>query len=103
MENPKYVRGKNALENNSHTSGYDLLAIAICNQAAEDYRKLMKNYHKDRIKPDAAKAIERFFMSSYGYELSFGLGEVILENLQKECETGKMGVKHPRNSNLFRE
>lgn len=101
MKNQKYIMGEKLQDNSAKTSGYELLAIAICNQAAEDYRKAMKDYHKTKIKPDEAKAIERFFLSQYGYDLSFGLGEVILENLQRECAAGKKGSKKPRNSNLF--
>ncbi len=80
-------------------SGYERLAIAICIQAAEDFREARRQL-KDPDKyvsitrgdRDAVirKAnymisdVERFFLSELGQMFSFGKGEVILEKLKNE-------------------
>ena len=63
-------------EQDNTLDGYDLLAIAIVNQAAEDYR-LARD-------PNEILALERFFLSDWGDLLSFDKGAYILERLQKE-------------------
>ena len=77
------------LQDDSNLSGYELLAIAIVNQAAMDYRDELKLSMKQNCKTTGAIAIERFLQSDYGDLLSFGLGEYILETIQKEVEAGK--------------
>lgn len=56
---------------------YEYLAMAIVEQAANDYRKQMKHHGK-------ATAIERFFRSEWGNLLCFGKADLILEKLQDE-------------------
>lgn len=63
---------------------YNLLAQAIVELTANDYRELRRNerYSKQwRI-----HEIERFFLSEYGDLLCHDLGEVILEKLKAEFD-----------------
>ena len=75
---------------------YERLAIGIVTQAAEDYRRAQLRFR--RAKPDSddqlhaigdIRVLERFFRSEWGNALAFGKGEIILEELKKEC--GKYG------------
>ena len=72
------------IENGAKVTGYELLAIAVCKAAAEDYARELKKSDKAGAKTNAAKAIERFFLSDWGELLSFGKGELIIELLQKK-------------------
>ena len=76
--------GKLIFENSPDLNGYQLLAMAVVNQAAEDYRNELKISGRQGEKTYGALALERFFLSEWGDLLSFGMGEVILEKLQKE-------------------
>lgn len=82
---------KSLFNNNTTLNGYELLAIAIVNQAAEDYRNELKLSDKQGAKTQGAYVLERFFLSDYGDLLCFGMGELILEKLQKESITGRVG------------
>lgn len=72
--------GKNVFENNTTLDGYELLCIAVTNQAAEDYRRVLKR----GINSPEAIALEKWFLSDWGDLYCFGMGDVILEKLQKE-------------------
>ena len=63
-------------------TGYDMLAIAICGQAAKDYRIEIRKSVKCGEKTMGAKKIEKFFLSEYGDLLSFGQGNQIIKRLQ---------------------
>ena len=63
--------------NDSFDDNYNLLAQAIVELAANDYRELRRNEREN---------IERFFLSEYGDLLCHGLGEVILEKLKEELD-----------------
>lgn len=65
-------------------TGYELLAIAICKQAADDYAKELKISDKTGKKTHGAFLIERFFLSDWGDLLSFGQGQVIIEKVQAD-------------------
>ena len=80
--------GKNLFSNNSSLNGYELLAMAVVNQAAEDYRRALKSSALHGGKTTDAIALERFFLSEWGDLLCFGMGDLILEKLQKEFESG---------------
>ena len=72
------------LENGVKVSGYELLAIAVCKAAADDYARKLKKSDKAGKKTEGAKAIERFFLSEWGELLSFSKGELILELLREK-------------------
>ena len=57
--------------------GYKYLAIAIVQQAAQDYRRKMK-------KRGTAPDIVKFFKSEWGNLLCFGKADLILEKLKDE-------------------
>lgn len=63
---------------------YDRLAIAICEQAANDYRKELLVELETGVKTSEAEKIEKFFFSDRGYIFSFGLGDFIIQELRKE-------------------
>ena len=68
-------------------SGWELLAIAVVQRTADDYRKAIKQARRTGKRPVGVRAIERFFKSEYGNLLTFGHGEEIWRKLKKECET----------------
>ena len=73
-----------------HTiDGYALLAIKVVRYAANDYKKELIKSKKDGVKTREAYRLERFFRSEYGQMLSFGMGEYIIEQIQKEVEKSK--------------
>ncbi len=72
------------MDNGAKVTCYELLAIAICKTAADDYARELISSDKAGEKTNGAKAIERFFLSDWGDALSFGKGAVILETLQAE-------------------
>lgn len=57
--------------------GYEYLAIAIVEQAANDYRSQIKRHGE-------APAIEKFFRSDWGNLLCFGKASLVLEKLKNE-------------------
>lgn len=81
--------GRNLFSGNSRITGYELLAIAIVNQAAADYRKELKISNRHNCKTQEAINIERFFNSDYGDLLCFGMADLILEKLRKEQKAPK--------------
>ena len=71
---------------------YEGLAIGIIAQAASDYRRAQWRYRQAKKDSDEQlrvigdiRALERFFRSEWGNALAFGKGEIILEELKKEC------------------
>ena len=73
---------------NNHNSidGYQILATEIMKMAAEDYRNALIASKKEKVKTREAYLLERFFRSEYGQLLSMGLGQYIIERIQKEVE-----------------
>lgn len=72
------------IENGAKVTGYELLAIAICKAAADDYERELRLSDKQGEKTKGAEAIERFFLGDWGEMLSFGKGELILELLREK-------------------
>ena len=70
--------------NDSFDDNYNLLAQAIVELAANDYRELRMNERYS--KQWRVHEIERFFLSEYGDLLCHDLGEVILEKLRAEFD-----------------
>ena len=70
--------------NDSFDDNYNLLAQAIVELAANDYRELRMNERYS--KQWRVHEIERFFLSEYGDLLCHDLGEVILEKLKAEFD-----------------
>lgn len=66
-------------------TGYDMLAIAICGQAAKDYRIEIRKSVECGEKTMEAKKIEKFFLSEYVNLLSFGQGKQIIKRLQRNA------------------
>ena len=74
---------------------YYNLANTVIKLAASDYRSYRKKVNRDwgkmedyekRVYTSKISELEKFFISPYGMFLSRGLGDVILEKLQKEFE-----------------
>lgn len=78
------------------TTGWELLAIAICQTAVDDYEKELAISEKTGIKTYGAADIERFFASDWGYMLSFGAGEIILEKIRKERRPSSKRKKYAK-------
>lgn len=85
---------------------YQNLANAIIRLAAKDYRRYRRKVERDwdtmseydkKLLTGKIKQLENFFASGYGMFLSGGLGDVILEKLQKEFEGGENNGEHHRN------
>ena len=81
-----------AVEN---VEAYCNLANAVVELAASDYRSYRKKVNRDwdtmedyekKVYTSKIAELEKFFVSPYGMFLSRGLGDVILEKLQKEFE-----------------
>jgi len=74
--------------NDSFDDNYNLLAQAIVELAANDYRELRRDERENECYSTQRRVheIERFFLSEYGDLLFHDLGEVILEKLQAEFE-----------------
>ena len=70
--------------NDSFDDNYNLLAQAIVELTANDYRELRRNERYS--KQWRVHEIERFFLSEYGDLLCHDLGEVILEKLRAEFD-----------------
>ncbi len=88
-KNDPFSFGKNIYENNTTLNGYELLAMAVVYQAADDYRTELRRSEKEGKKTYGALALERFFLSDWGDLLCFGAGEIVLQKLQKEFELGR--------------
>ena len=72
-------------------TGYELLAIAILNQAVKDYRVYRKQLESEYMTEieltyveNAIIELEEFFLSEYGQLLSKGLGVDIVARLRTE-------------------
>lgn len=72
---------------------YEKLANAVVLQAVSDYRTAVKRIRKNprnREAAEEARAIERFFRSSWYQVLTSVDGEYLIERLRKEASgTGK--------------
>ena len=69
---------------------YDILANAIIEQAAKDFREVQERLkaHPDSAKyQQAASEIAGFFHSEWFKELSSASGPMILKKLKEECGT----------------
>ena len=74
--------------NDSFDDNYNLLAQAIVELAANDYRELRRNERENECysKRWRIHETERFILSEYGDLLCHDLGEVILEKLKAEFD-----------------
>lgn len=72
--------------NDSFDDNYNLLAQAIVELTANDYRELRRNERENECYQRRVHEIERFFLSEYGDLLCHDLGEVILEKLRAEFD-----------------
>ena len=66
--------------------GYIQLAIAVCQQAAEDYKTEYKRYLKHGVKTKRFRELEHWFQYGWGKHYSFGKGALILKMLREEVD-----------------
>ena len=60
-------------------TNYETLAIAILQQAANDYRMALKKKNKKRI-----TYFEEWFMDDWAQLLSHGMGEIIIQKCREQ-------------------